>query len=167
MAKHRVLMFADGAPGGLNEMLYWYMTKVRLKSLLRYEDRNSMRFSLEARAPFADDTDLIEYVFRLPASYKIREGWSKSLLRHAVRGLLPEEIRRRKDKIAFATPEYQWLNLKKDETRELLNNDLDDFMDTGRLKLDWENLNLSQPKSGETHLWRFINFALWKRVYGL
>ncbi len=79
-----------------------------MPSLLRYEDRNSMAFGLEARLPFLDYR-VIEFAFRLPDEYKIRKGWQKAVLREAVREL-PKEIRYRKDKKGFSTPEDEWIN---------------------------------------------------------
>ncbi len=88
----------------LNEVLYTYQMKYSLPHLLHYEDRNSMAFSIESRTPFTDYR-LVDYVFAVPASYKYHKGWSKWLLRLAMRGLLPDEILWRKDKIGFAASE--------------------------------------------------------------
>ncbi|MBF0464092.1 MAG: asparagine synthase (glutamine-hydrolyzing) [Nitrospirae bacterium] len=95
--------------GSLNTMLMQYMLKENLQCLLKYEDRNSMRFSIESRVPFADDTPLIEYAFSLPGAFKIHNGWSKYVFRRAVSGLVPEAIQWRKDKVAFNTPERLWI----------------------------------------------------------
>jgi asparagine synthase (glutamine-hydrolysing) len=89
----------------LNELLLYYMTEYSLPYLLRGEDRNSMAHSIEARVPFTDHR-LVDYVFSLPAVYKIRHGWTKWLLRLAVRDLLPPEIVWRRDKLGFATPQW-------------------------------------------------------------
>jgi asparagine synthase (glutamine-hydrolysing) len=162
------LQMAMGEPAtSLNRMLYEFISEVSLKSLLRYEDRNSMRFSIEARAPFSDDLDLIEYVFRIPSVYKIYRGWSKYLLRAATKGVLPEEIRLRKDKIGFATPEYDWLNELKEEFRSYMTDDLKDFLDVAKIRRDWDLLVKKQRQTGITELWGFINFAVWKKIYDL
>ncbi len=162
------LQMAMGEPAtSLNKMLYEFISEASLKSLLRYEDRNSMRFSIEARAPFSDDLDLIEYVFRIPSVYKIYSGWSKYLLRAATKGVLPEEIRLRKDKIGFATPEYDWLNELKEEFRSYMTDDLRDFLDVAKIRRDWDTLIRKQKQTGITELWGFINFAVWKKVYAL
>ena len=88
-----------------NELLFHYMATYSLPHLLKYEDRNSMAHSIEARVPFADHR-LVDYVFAIPASYKIHQGWTKWLLRLAVKDLLPPEIVWRKDKMGFATPPW-------------------------------------------------------------
>lgn len=79
-----------------------------LPALLRYEDRNSMAFSVEARTPFLDYR-LVERAMALPAGDLIRDGWTKALLRQAMAGVLPESVRLRRDKLGFATPETRWL----------------------------------------------------------
>jgi asparagine synthase (glutamine-hydrolysing) len=89
----------------LNEMLFYYLTAYSLPYLLKAEDRNSMAHSIEARVPFTDYR-LVDYVFALPAIYKVRYGWTKWLLRLAVKDLLPPEIIWRKDKLGFATPSW-------------------------------------------------------------
>ncbi len=87
----------------LNGVLHSYQMKYSLPQLLHYEDRNSMAFSIESRTPFTDYR-LVDYVFAVPASYKFHNGWSKWLLRLAMRGLLPDEVLWRRDKIGFAAP---------------------------------------------------------------
>lgn len=84
------------------------VTRYNLPALLKYEDKNSMRFSVEARVPFTDYR-LMECALRIPAGYKMYRGWRKFILRKAVEDLLPADIVWRKDKIGFATPEAKWL----------------------------------------------------------
>jgi asparagine synthase (glutamine-hydrolysing) len=95
-------------PFDFNEALYGDETRYNLQQLLRYEDRNSMRFSVEARVPFTDHR-LVEYVLDIPACYKIHDGWTKYILRKAVEDILPPEVVWRRDKIGFETPETKWL----------------------------------------------------------
>ena len=87
----------------LNKSLYYSYSKFNLPRLLHWEDRNSMRFSLESRTPFTDYR-LVEYVFSIPAVYKIYNGWSKYLLRIAMKDFLPKEIVWRKTKVGFEVP---------------------------------------------------------------
>lgn len=86
------------------EDIYFYS----YPQLLRYEDRNSMAFSLESRVPFLDYR-LVEFVYNLPASYKIRKGFTKAILRDSMKGILPDSVRLRKSKLGFATPEKRWM----------------------------------------------------------
>jgi asparagine synthetase B (glutamine-hydrolysing) len=80
-----------------------------LPSLLHYEDRNSMAFSIESRVPFLDHR-LVEFGFRLRPEFKIRDGMTKWILRESVADALPSKIKNRTDKVAFVTPgESKWL----------------------------------------------------------
>ncbi|MGC6415387.1 MAG: asparagine synthase (glutamine-hydrolyzing) [Bacteroidia bacterium] len=76
--------------------------------LLRYEDRNSMAFSIETRVPFMDYR-LVEFLYSIPIGYKIKKGFTKYLMRDALTDILPEEIQFRKSKLGFATPQDLWM----------------------------------------------------------
>lgn len=78
-----------------------------IPALTRYEDRNSMANSIEVRNPFLDHR-LVNFCLSLPDNYKIRNGWSKFILRASMQEL-PKEIRWRRDKKGFVTPEEVWL----------------------------------------------------------
>lgn len=79
-----------------------------LPSLLRFEDRSSMAFSIEARVPFLH-RPVVELAMRLRPELKIRRGALKHVLREAMRGLVPEAVLNRQDKIGFTAPTAQWL----------------------------------------------------------
>jgi len=79
----------------------------KLEHLLKWEDRNSMWFSLEARVPFLDHR-LVERTLTMPDNMIIRDGMTKHVLREAMKGRLPEPIRMRRDKIGFGTPHDEW-----------------------------------------------------------
>jgi len=76
-------------------------------ALARYEDRNSMNYSLEIRLPFLDHR-LVNFLVNLPAELKIRNGWTKHILRENLPEL-PAAIRWRREKQGFITPEESWL----------------------------------------------------------
>ncbi len=94
--------------GSLDEVLKREVTASNLPLLLHWEDRNSMAFSIEARVPFLDYR-LVEYLASLPLDQKIRGGVTKYVLRRAIRGLVPDAIRCRMDKMGFVTPEEAWM----------------------------------------------------------
>jgi asparagine synthase (glutamine-hydrolysing) len=79
-----------------------------IPQLLRYEDRNSMCFSIESRVPFLN-TELVDFILSLPANYKIRNGFSKAILREALKGIVPDAILKRRDKLGFPAPEVEWM----------------------------------------------------------
>jgi len=91
----------------LNEVLYYNTLTNGLEELLRYADRNSMAYGVEIRLPFLDYR-LAEFLFSLPARFKIRDGWTKWLLRKSSQ-TLPADIVWRKDKIGYEPPQQEWM----------------------------------------------------------
>ena len=98
----------DRYAGSLAEVLRRELCSTNLPALLHYEDRNSMAFSIESRVPYLD-VRLVEYLASLPLDQKIRNGVTKIALRNAVKGIIPESIRCRMDKMGFVTPEEIWM----------------------------------------------------------
>ena len=92
----------------LNGALHFNTCTHGLEELLRYADRNSMAHGREVRLPFLSH-ELVEFIFSLPASFKIRNGWTKWLLRETMKDKLPETITWRKDKIGFEPPQKSWM----------------------------------------------------------
>jgi asparagine synthase (glutamine-hydrolysing) len=76
-------------------------------ALAHYEDRNSMAFSLESRLPFLDHR-LVNFLLCVPVNLKLKNGWTKYLLRKSIHEM-PDSIRWRRDKKGFSTPEEEWL----------------------------------------------------------
>jgi asparagine synthase (glutamine-hydrolysing) len=93
----------------LAQTLWQQITGDGLPALLRYEDRNSMAFGIEARVPFLD-VPLVEFALQLPDRLKIARGRRKVALLRATRGIVPDAVRARRDKIAFAPPQRRWLS---------------------------------------------------------
>lgn len=91
----------------LNDVLKRAVTEFPLPLYLRIEDRNSMAHSVETRLPFLDYR-LVSLLFGLPAQWKVRGPWNKSILREAMRGRIPESVRARPDKMGFPTAGRKW-----------------------------------------------------------
>lgn len=89
-----------------NELVRW-QTVTQLPEFLRYADRNSMAFSREVRLPFLDHR-LVEYCFGLPVDLLLHKAVTKVVLREAMRGIVPDEVLNRKDKLAYSPPQRQW-----------------------------------------------------------
>lgn len=81
--------------------------KYSVPNLARFEDRNSMAFSIETRLPFLDHR-LVNFLLNLKEDLKIKNGWTKYILRSSMPEL-PKQIRWRKDKRSFLIPEDIWL----------------------------------------------------------
>ncbi|MDO6434327.1 asparagine synthase (glutamine-hydrolyzing) [Flavitalea sp. BT771] len=92
----------------LNGVLYYNTFMNGMEELLRYADRSSMAHGVEVRLPFLDH-ELVEFLFSLPSHFKIREGWTKWLLRTSMENDLPKEIVWRKDKTGYEPPQRSWM----------------------------------------------------------
>lgn len=82
--------------------------KIHLPRLLKWEDRNSMSFSIESRVPFLD-VSLVELLLSVPPELNMKNGWTKYMFRKAMNNKLPKNICWRKDKKGFETPQDKWM----------------------------------------------------------
>lgn len=139
-----------------------------LTRYLRWEDRNSMAHSIEARVPFLDHR-LVEFAYNLPVNYVQSEGQTKWILREAMKGILPESIRLRRDKKGFVTPEAMWV---KKENPALFREKLTEAVESsnGFIKstvlTDFDKMiagNLSYDKK----YWRYILFGAWMKQFNV
>jgi asparagine synthase (glutamine-hydrolysing) len=92
----------------LNDILYFNTVNSGMEEQLRYADRNSMAHGLEVRRPFLSH-ELVEFIFSLPANFKLHEGWTKWILRKAVNKKLPKEVVWQKDERYFEPPQKNWM----------------------------------------------------------
>lgn len=139
-----------------------------LPALLRHGDRNSMRFSVESRVPFLDRR-LVEYVLSLPEEYLVApDGASKSILRHAMRGIVPNEILDRRDKIGFVTPEKAWLGGLLRDVAQPDSEATIAFLRRGERERE---LIASSPEEalglGPRAHWRLVNLQRWVSILGI
>ena len=129
----------------------------QLPHLLKYEDRNSMANSIESRLPFLD-YKLVELSLNTNNSLKIKDGWTKFILRKAAETILPKEIVWRKNKLGFNAPEKTW-------TKEFENEMINEIQQSEILnnfihfkKLYFKNLDLRTK-------WRLYNFSVWEKEF--
>ncbi len=141
------------------------LTRRGIPTLLRHGDRNSMRFSVESRVPFLT-LDMVNLLLSMPEEYLIsKSGETKSVFRAAMRGIVPDDILDRKDKIGFATPEMNVMRsvLKRLEVDAQHSNTLGfDF-----LKKDEIFKALEKPSKSEGSSWikwRLINLIGWSHL---
>lgn len=132
-----------------------------LLSLLRHGDRNSMRFSVESRVPFLT-LDMVNLMLSMPEDYLISpKGETKHVFRAAMRGIVPDDVLDRRDKIGFATPEQDWLLSMADTVRQWLRVDLNlPFLNQSEVLREFENI-ISGKKRFSWQVWRWINFSRW------
>jgi asparagine synthase (glutamine-hydrolysing) len=149
----------------VKEALMSSISEHALPSLLRFGDRNAMAFSIENRVPFLT-IPLAEFLLSLPENYLIsNEGISKSIFREAMRGIVPDTILDRKDKIGFVTPMSDWLLNFINNNKQLIepSKKTECFFNTN----DFYNViktQLQDIKSEKQTIWRMINFIYWSKM---
>jgi asparagine synthase (glutamine-hydrolysing) len=92
----------------LNDVLYYNTMQFGLEELLRYADKNAMANGVEVRLPFLQH-ELVQFVFSLPNHYKIKNGFTKNILRKAIDKKLPNVVVWNKNNIGYETPQEEWL----------------------------------------------------------
>jgi asparagine synthase (glutamine-hydrolysing) len=135
-----------------------------LPALLRHGDRNSMHYSIESRVPFLT-TDLVQLLLSMPEKYLVScSGQTKYVFREAMRGIVPDEVLDRKDKVGFATPEKDLLLSNPALFREWLTPDLGlPFLNQRRM-LDRFNSVVQGREEFSPQVWRWVNFCRWYKI---
>jgi asparagine synthase (glutamine-hydrolysing) len=141
------------------ELQKYEIQHTNLPVLLRYEDKNSMRHSIETRLPFID-YKLLEYSLSVNSQHKIKGGWTKYLLRKSVETLLPSELIWRKSKLGFNAPEDNWVDARAEEMLGVIQKSkvINEICEIDKLNKMFAGLD-SRLK------WRLYSAALWEGVY--
>ncbi len=142
----------------LNDILYFNTVQNGLEELLRYSDRNAMAHGCEVRLPFLYD-EMVKFIFSLPSRFKIKNGYTKALLRNLMENKLPQNIVWRTDKIGYEPPQKKWM----EDAR------MKDFIYEAKAKLVKEDILkphvlAKNPKATPVHDadnydWRFLSVA--------
>ena len=160
---------SDGVPWleerrPLRRQLLVQSFETSLPQLLRYADRSSMAWSREVRLPFLDPR-VAEFALSLPASSVYRDGVLKRIVRDVGRGLVPDEVLDRADKVGFEPPQKRWLAepAMRNRIAEVL---LDP---TARARGLYRTDALERDlQAGEWRdkdgIWRALNIELWFRL---
>jgi asparagine synthase (glutamine-hydrolysing) len=163
----REISLPNAMPSLLGRRLYSEMLYETVPAVLRPEDRNTMSQSIESRSPFLDYR-LVEHCFSLPSSFKIRNGLGKWILREAMKGILPEIVRTRKDKSGFIAPADVWFRtINKKQLQDLINSP--SFKRRGIFNVPYIQKifdeHLTAVKNHQMFLWQLINLELWFRRF--
>lgn len=147
----------------LHEMLWRQFSETSLPMLLRYEDRNSMAHSIESRVPFLTP-EVVAFTLRLPEPYLVAaDGTTKAVFRQAMRGLVPDAILDRRDKVGFVTPERQWLGELRPWVEDVLASEAArriPFLRMATVRAEWEAV-MAGRRRFDFRVWRWINFIRW------
>ncbi|HEX7350156.1 asparagine synthase (glutamine-hydrolyzing) [Brachybacterium sp.] len=151
----------------LKERLLEDTFKASLPSLLRYEDKNTMRFSIEGRVPFVDK-ELLKFLFSLDESAIIHDGWNKRILRESMDGILPDMISKRRNKIGFTTPEGEWFRSIAPQLRDIFASESfasRPFFDAPSVLALFDDYIAHPENHGTLMFWRLLNVELWMRTF--
>lgn len=137
------------------------LTERGLVGLLRHGDRNSMHFSVESRVPFLT-VNLAEFMLAQPEHYLVSpQGETKALLRAAMRGIVPDAVLDRRDKIGFATPEKTWMISMAETVRSWLSEDIGlEFLDQAMICENFDQI-VAGKRPYTWQVWRWVNFIRW------
>jgi asparagine synthase (glutamine-hydrolysing) len=152
----------------ISDMSKAQLVHTNLSMLLHWEDRDSMAHSVESRLPFLDYR-LVEFGLGLPDEFKVSEGITKKVLREAMKGILPEKIRMRMDKMGFVTPEEIWL---KEYSPDYFRDKVKEAIEVSQGILNNKALQkLDSIISGEEEFsffaWRLISFGAWIKKFNV
>jgi asparagine synthase (glutamine-hydrolysing) len=132
-----------------------------LPALLRYEDRNSMAFGVETRLPFLDYR-LVELCMGLSLGCKIRDGWTKWILRKCMAGTVPDAIVWRKDKIGFEAPDACWMTAEESHVRRTIMSS-----ELVRSISKQVRLEASLSRMPLRNRWRLYSLAMWAERFNI
>lgn len=154
--------------GSIRDLSVDQLSKKGIRALLHWEDRNSMAYSIEARVPFLDYR-LVEFTLSMPSNMKIRNGITKYLLRESMTGVLPEDVRKRQDKLGFTTDTDKWMTVDKPKQfRGLLVQAIERSSDliSSDVLIEFDRA-CSERKPVPGHVWRIICFGIWLDVFNV
>lgn len=157
--------FVTSANRKVMEQLANELIANRIPRLLRYADRNSMRFSIESRVPYLT-TEMADFLYSLPEEYLISSsGESKHIFRRAMRNMVPDQILDRKDKIGYDTPQKSLLSSMNEVFYENLEGMADNpFFDKKILYKVYGKDTFQNLDANPRH-WRVMNFFIWMNQF--
>jgi asparagine synthase (glutamine-hydrolysing) len=171
LANHESAQVSLGPGASLQQRQKDDLSCYSVPALLHYEDRNSMAHSIEARVPMLD-YELATFAVNCRSSLKLRGGWTKWILRKAMRGILPEAVRLRKSKLGFSTPQRAWLRQDaRGKIRSMMQEPglkMSRILSTRRVHDELGNFLADKP-GGLTDIeaFRVLNLELWAHAFAV
>jgi len=165
--RKRYRQMHGAGPYSLNQTLQKGYFGGPLSFLLKCVDRASSWWGVETCTPYSDDAELMEYVFSIPGSYKIRHGTGKWLLRESLRDILPGAIYGRRDKMGLVTPNNAWMAQLRPIVRSCLE-DQDDAIFNKKVFLREFDRFFAPERSLENYrVYKYLSMILWRSVFKL
>lgn len=138
-----------------------------LPARLRYTDKNARRFGVSVRTPFVD-RELVRFVFGLGDDALVKDGMGKRVLRDAMRGLLPDSVVERRDKVGATTPQGEWfMRLKNHIYGEFLSESFANrpYVDQTAVLHAFEGWIKGTNSIDSMTVWRLLNLELWLQEF--
>lgn len=147
----------------LNDALFESYT-IFLSNILRWGEHSAASHGIECIMPLSDYPDLTEFIFSIPSSYKIHNGWNKYLQRKAMVGIVPDEICWRKQKMGFYIPEQKWLNEMSKAMFDAISkmDDPENCIDKKYIIENWNRLYTSSNFLFQQFCFRCYSYLLWR-----
>jgi asparagine synthase (glutamine-hydrolysing) len=139
------------------ELQYIEIYNTQLSRLLKYEDKNSMRNSVETRLPFID-YNVLETALSLKPASKINNGWTKYILRMSMNNILPADVVWRKNKIGFEAPQKTWMESNILEIKKQI-------LESAILKEVYNELKID--KLNDKLIWKLFCISKWEKIYNV
>ncbi len=141
------------------DMHTWMRGDILLKA-----DRMTMAHSLELRVPFLDK-EVMNVASQIPVDYKIANGTTKSILREAVQGIVPEHVLNRK-KLGFPVPIRHWLKHELyDWARNLIIDSQTDHLLNKTYILNLLDQHCAGKLDYSRKIWTVLMFMLWHQIF--
>ena len=133
---------------------------------MRNVDSNSMNFSVEVRNPFMDYR-IVEFAMALDSKYKIKNQWTKYILRKSCKNYLPDKVLNRTNKMGFPAPFGRWI--KESSDKEKIKDIIFSLGEREGFKKDAITEYYNQHMKGicdrSLELCKFLTLELWWRNY--
>ncbi|HXH18033.1 MAG TPA: asparagine synthase (glutamine-hydrolyzing) [Chitinophagales bacterium] len=168
VSRKKALLTYHKKEGTINDVLYTDMHLILPNDMLMKVDSMSMANSLEVRVPFLDH-QVVDYVFTLPADFKISKGFRKRILKDAFKDVLPAELYHR-GKQGFEVPLLKWFKngLRKMIDEELLGKERiqnQGLFSTACVEGVKKKLFSNSPGESVAQIWGLLVFQYWHRKY--
>ena len=138
----------------LNEMFHEVIPPI-----LHEDDLNAMYFSIENRSPFLD-RQLFETAYSIPENHLIKDGIKKSILRDAVRSIVPEPIVNNPIKVGFNGAIEDLLDVNDPKVKEFLLDDSQIFKIINKAKIEKLLKNKFHSNSESKFILNFVNIKM-------
>jgi asparagine synthase (glutamine-hydrolysing) len=157
-----------GAGSSVRDRQLGDVYRYSVPALLRYEDRNSMAWSIESRVPFLDYR-LVEWLVNCPSGIKLARGLTKAVMRDAMRGVVPDAILDRRDKVGFTTSQTDWMrgDLRQpiEEALAAPSDPLHEMLDMPRLRREFAAWLENRSRLDHGHFFRVFIVDRWLKKF--